>query len=341
MNLILSDNFKYVSLNPENMDDIIKICNLLADNYIEDSKNKFSFDYKPSFMYWYLTSFITHNVGILENDELVGFISGRLNNIMLFNSIKKITEIDFLCVHKRARNNKLCPLLIQEISKCFRNNNIYVDDGIFTSEHKFPNDITHVKYFTRFLNVKKLVDVEYIKTKTDINIIEKAYVLQNTKSNMKLVKIDNITDMDKCYILYNIYFKKFDLYEILTKDEFINTFMNDTISIYKFLDKNNNIVDFISIYNLDVFVLQKKIKMNESHLFYYTNTNNNLKLMLEKLLHILKNNNMDTLVVSNIMDTNNILLKELKFYETNDTNTYYLQDTIIKIPNNKLAKLLF
>ncbi len=63
--------------------------------------------------------------------------------------------------------------------------------------------------------------------------------------------------------------------------------------------------------------------------------------MLEKLLHILKHNNIDNFIVSNIMDTNNILLNELKFFETNDHTTYYFRENNIRVDNNKLAKLLF
>lgn len=350
MSLSLPDNFKCMSFNPQNEDECIIICNLLAENYIEDPKNKFRYDYRPSFMYWYLKSFITHNIGILENNELVGFICGRLNNIMLCNSIKKFVEIDFLCIHKRVRNNKLCPILIQQLYKSFRNNNIYADDCIFTSEYKFTNndkfikanDITFVKYYTRFLNIKKLIDAEYIITKTDIKIIKNIYSLQNTKTNIKLIKVENINnDIDKCYELYNSYFKKFDLYQVLTKDEFITKFINDNIIIYKLVDINNNILDFISYYTLDVFVLKKNMKINDAYLFYYTNTNNYLKLMVEKLLDILKNNNIDTLIATNIMDTTNVILNELKFVETNDSTNYFLKDTMIKIPNDKLAKLLF
>ena len=329
------DDHTIISLNPNNMDDINKICNLLENNYVEDVKNKFRYGYKPSFMQWYLNSFNTHNIGIIYENKLIGFICGRINNIMLMHNIKKITEIDFLCIDKKFRKHDLCPLLIKEITKYYIN---LVDDAIFTSEYKFNNTISNVKYFTKFINIKKLVDAEYIKTTTPVNIIEKIFDMPHITSNMTLIKAEE-KDIDECFKLYNIYFQKFDLYEILTKDEFKKMFFNPHINLYKLVD-NNIIIDFISYYMIDIFVLQKNTKLRDSFMFYYTNITNNLKIMIYLLINKL-DNNIDTFIVSNIMDTDNTILNDLKFYETNDKTTYYFQKETININNNKLAKILF
>jgi glycylpeptide N-tetradecanoyltransferase len=117
-----------------NINDIKLISTFLSDNYVEDQKFRYNYSYE--FMKWYLDD-DSLNVGFFENDELIGFICGKKLNILLNNKEELICEIDFLCVKKNNRNNKLCPMLINEIHKQFNNIGIY--EAIYTSEHNYNN----------------------------------------------------------------------------------------------------------------------------------------------------------------------------------------------------------
>lgn len=56
-------------------------------------------------------------VRVKKNQKLVGFISGIPVTTHCNDKKWKGTEINFLCVHKKLRSNRLAPLLIKEITR--------------------------------------------------------------------------------------------------------------------------------------------------------------------------------------------------------------------------------
>ena len=95
---------------------------LLNENYVEDDDNLFRFDYSPEFLRWalqppgYLQEWHT-GVRITKSNKLVGFISAVPANIRVHDALKKMVEINFLCVHKKLRSKRLAPVLIKEITR--------------------------------------------------------------------------------------------------------------------------------------------------------------------------------------------------------------------------------
>lgn len=96
--------------------------NLLKENYVEDDDNMFRFDYSIDFLRWALSPPGYHKdwiVGVKVNKTLVGFISGIPVTLAIENdeNTVKMTEINFLCVHKKIRAGRLAPVLIKEITR--------------------------------------------------------------------------------------------------------------------------------------------------------------------------------------------------------------------------------
>lgn len=98
----------------------------------------FRFDYSKEFLVWALTPPGYYpewmiGVRVKKNQKLVGFISGIpvhlhvellliLNqHITTSNKVRenkiKMAEINFLCVHKKLRANRLSPVLIKEVTR--------------------------------------------------------------------------------------------------------------------------------------------------------------------------------------------------------------------------------
>ena len=50
-----------------------------------------------------------------KNNELVGFISGIIMNLNVEGKPIKLTEVNFLCVHKDYRNHYMASVLIREV----------------------------------------------------------------------------------------------------------------------------------------------------------------------------------------------------------------------------------
>ena len=308
-----------------NINDINLISTFLSDNYVEDKKFRYNYSYE--FMKWYLDE-DSINVGFFENDELIGFICGKKLNISLNNKEELICEIDFLCVNKNHRNNKLCPMLINEIHKQFNNIGIY--EAIYTSEHNYNNQITHSDYFVRIINAKKLYEIGYI----NYNI---SYDLPKIKGNKHLIKIN---DYIKCFDLYNKYYKRFDCYEIFNQEIFIKRFNNNHIKTFVLIE-NNIILDFISYYSIDITVLNSSNITKDGYLYYYTNNSNNLHKMISLLLYKLKEDEIDSFIALDIMENNVDILEDLKFIKKNINYNYYFLQNNNKIKNNKMAKILF
>lgn len=83
----------------------------------------FRFDYSIDFLRWALNPpgyFKEWVIGVRasKSKKLVGFISGVPVHMMLEKKHKiKMTEINFLCVNKKVRDNRLAPVLIKEITR--------------------------------------------------------------------------------------------------------------------------------------------------------------------------------------------------------------------------------
>jgi glycylpeptide N-tetradecanoyltransferase len=94
---------------------------LLTNNYVEDDDNTYRFDYSREFLRWALTPPGYRPewlVGIRdENNRLVASITGVPVTALVEKDKIKMAEINFLCVHKDHRVNKLAALLISEVTR--------------------------------------------------------------------------------------------------------------------------------------------------------------------------------------------------------------------------------
>jgi glycylpeptide N-tetradecanoyltransferase len=68
-----------------------------------------------------------------------------------------MAEINFLCVNKKLRSNRLAPVLIKEITRRVNRENIW--QAVYTAGVVVPTPLTKARYFHRSLNPIKLIDV--------------------------------------------------------------------------------------------------------------------------------------------------------------------------------------
>jgi len=71
----------------------------------------------------------------------------------------KMTEINFLCVHKKLRANRLAPVLIKEITRRVHMRNMW--QAVYTAGVVIPTPIAETRYYHRSLNPKKLIEVGF------------------------------------------------------------------------------------------------------------------------------------------------------------------------------------
>ena len=84
-----------------------EVYTLLSENYVEDDDNMFRFDYSRDFLQWALKPpgyERDWHVGIrhTQTKKLYAFISGIPAHIRVYDDIRKMVEINFLCVCIRS-----------------------------------------------------------------------------------------------------------------------------------------------------------------------------------------------------------------------------------------------
>ena len=144
-----------------------QVYKLLAENYVEDDDNMFRFDYSTDFLKWALlpplhASYKEWIIGvrIKSSGKIVGFISGVPVQMVLENKNKlTMAEINFLCVNKKLRKNRLAPVLIKEITRRVNIKDIW--QAVYTAGALIPTPIGKARYYHRSLKPKKLIEVNF------------------------------------------------------------------------------------------------------------------------------------------------------------------------------------
>lgn len=101
---------------------IEEVYNLLVQNYVEDDDAMFRFEYSTEFLRWALLPPDGNPdwlVGVRAGKKrrLFGMITGIPVKMNLNGREVTCAEINFLCVHKQLRAQRLAPVLIKEITR--------------------------------------------------------------------------------------------------------------------------------------------------------------------------------------------------------------------------------
>ena len=147
------------------LDQLDEVYNLLASNYVEDDDSMFRFAYPQQFLQWSLFSFslilsvfilVVHffrallvpgyrpdwhvGVRVSANRKLVGFITGIPVHIHVYDKEADMAEINFLCVHKKLRAQRLAPVLIKEITRRVNLTEVWQVSHTWNEKGKLPNE---------------------------------------------------------------------------------------------------------------------------------------------------------------------------------------------------------
>jgi glycylpeptide N-tetradecanoyltransferase len=148
-------------LDPAQAHEVYK---LLSENYVEDDECMFRFDYSVPFLQWALTP--PHfnrewHVGVraISSGKLMGCITAVPANVRIYDEVKEMVEINFLCVHKKLRTKRLAPVLIKEITR--RVNVTGRWQACYTAGVYLPKPIGQSRYYHRSLQPKKLIDIKF------------------------------------------------------------------------------------------------------------------------------------------------------------------------------------
>jgi glycylpeptide N-tetradecanoyltransferase len=252
-------------------------------------------------------------------------------------NVIKMLDVDFLCVSPKLRNCGMAQTLIKEITR--RSTILGIEQATFTSSRLVPKPVTEVHYYHRPLNFKKLLEIGFchLDKSKDVEHVNKLYSLPDNSEEQFIEMMPEHLDM--VFDLFNEYNDRYNFYPKYSKDEFSYWILNSNVRAYVYVE-NNVVKDFISYY-----ILPSKIKndsnrnINCAYLYYYSSVNLTIYKLFTNLMVEAKNNNIDVINLTTIME-NKLILEACNCVEGTGSMFYYLYN--YKIPDlrsNQIAKI--
>ncbi len=317
----LPNDYEWYDLDLNNENDIEDLYQLLANHYVEEEDEIYRADYSKTLLKWALMPpnyKASWHIGIRvkNNKKLVAFISGIPSNVSIYDEIKKMVIIDFLCVHKKLRSKRLTPVLIKEISRRAARKEYF--QAIYTCGKYYQKELAKMCYFHRTINVQKMIDIEFqsLKQKMTMKLTKRLYALPE-QPTLNIRPLEE-KDIPKVFSLFQSYISQFKVYPIFNEEDFRYWFLpkdKDILYCNVVLNETNDITDMFSFFCLPSKILKHKnkhSKFRSAFSFYNITTKTSYKDLIENSLIMAKNNNFDIYTCLDIME-NETVFSELKF----------------------------
>jgi glycylpeptide N-tetradecanoyltransferase len=350
----LPDEFEWSTVDVTDSEQLDEVYDLLHHNYIEDDDATFRFKYSPAFLNWALKPpgwNAEWNVGVRvkTTKKLIGFIAGIPGKLRVrANDPIDITEINFLCVHKKLRSKRLAPVLIREVTR--RVNLTGIWQALYTAGIVLPSPVSTCRYYHRSINWPKLYDVGFSPlpygSTAAKQVARFALPVEPTLPNLRPMEKKDVAQVTE---LLNAYLGRFDIAPIFNEEEVVHWFLNiqstskheNVVYSYVTADESSKITDFISFYGLESTVLgnPNHNSINVGYAFYYATSvaldfnldskqrdaklKTRLTTLFQNALIFAKKFNFDVFNALTLLD-NNLFLDDLKFGPGDGFLNYYL-----------------
>ena len=229
-------NQLYLTANNNQLEEVYE---LLTNHYVEDEEAMFRFNYSVSFLNWCVSQ-SQHalpypnkpralkspgwrkewHVGVraTKSQKLVAFISGVPVQLRVRANTLNCSEVNFLCIHKKLRDKRLTPVLIQEITRrCYQ---VGVWQAIYTAGIVLPTPVATCRYYHRSLDWLKLHEVGFSPMphgSTKARQISRYQLPSNTATKglrpMQSKDLEAVLDLSKRYL------ERFDTAPMFTAEE--------------------------------------------------------------------------------------------------------------------------
>ena len=338
----LPTGFHWDTLDVMNEATLAEIYHLLKDHYVEDDDAMFRFNYSKDFLRWALTPpgwLKFWHVGLRANNsnKLVGFISGVPATIAIRGAQKtdegdkvekRMSEINFLCVHKKLRSKRVAVVLIKEITRRCNEKGIF--QAVYTAGTLLPRPVVTTRYHHRNINCQKLVDIKFSFMSANMNMkrMKRLYQLPEDTSIPGLRKLEE-GDLPQVCQLLNNYLSKFHFHPVYDEAELLHWLHRGqelgVMTAYVVEGKEKNITDLISFYVVPSTVVNHSVHSSLNAVYAYFNvaTSVSLEKLMSDALVLAEKGGADVFNALDIMD-NTEFLKPLKFGVGDGQLNYYI-----------------
>lgn len=189
-----------------------------------------------------------------------------------------MSEIDFLCVHKKLRSKRLAPVLIKEVTR--RCNLLGVFQALYTVGIVLPTPISSCRYYHRALDWVKLYDVGFSALPTGSS--KARQIARNhlpSETSTPGLRPMESKDVEGVHNLLNRYMERFELSHVFTREEVEHSFIDKESDpadkvVWAYVveePETHKITDFMSFYSLESSIIQneKHDIIKAAYLYYY------------------------------------------------------------------------
>lgn len=289
----LPKDFEWSTLDINDPKQNKEVYDLLSLNYVEDDFAAFRFQYSADFLAWALKPpgyYKEWHIGVRvsSNKKLVAFISGVPMTLRVRGRIILVSEINYLCVHKKLRSKRLAPVLIKEVTRQCHLKGIF--QAIYTAGVVLPTPVSVCRYYHRSLNIPKLVETRFCHVPRNMTLARMIRV-NKLPSSTSLVGLREMEERDVHQVaeLFARYMKRFDMVPLFSVDEARHQFMSgmgrgevgdggigrrEGQVTWTYVVENpeaHKITDFFSFYSLPSTIINntKHPLLEAAYLFYY------------------------------------------------------------------------
>ncbi|KAK6264251.1 hypothetical protein QUC31_012384 [Theobroma cacao] len=334
----LPNMYEWVTCDIDSDEMCTEVYKLLANNYVEDDENMFRFNYSKEFLHWAVRPpgyFKSWHIGVRvkSSKKLVAFITGVPARIRVRDDVVNMAEVNFLCVHKKLRSNRLAPVMIKEVTRRVHLENIW--QAAYTAGIVIPTPITSCQYWHRSLNPKKLIEVGFSRLGARMTMSRtiKLYKLPESTvtpgfRKMELRDVPAVTRLLRNYLSQFVVAPDFSEHDVehwlLPTEGVVDSYIVES-------SETHEITDFCSFYTLPSLILgnQNHSTLKAAYSYYNISTKTPLLQLMNDALIVAKQKDFDVFNALDVMH-NESFLKELKFGPGDGSLHYYLYNYRIR-----------
>ncbi|XP_073463827.1 glycylpeptide N-tetradecanoyltransferase 1 [Aquarana catesbeiana] len=327
----LPHGFTWDALDLSDRSVLKELYTLLNENYVEDDDNMFRFDYSSEFLIWALRppGWLPQwhcGVRVISSKKLVGFISAIPATMKIYDTIKKMVEINFLCVHKKMRAKRVAPVLIREITRRVNMEGIF--QAVYTAGVVLPKPVATCRYWHRSLNPRKLIEVKFSHLSRNMTMQRtmKLYRLPETAKTPGL-KAMELRHVPAVHRLLNQYLSQFNLSPFMNEEEVKHWLLpqENIIDTFVVETPEGEITDFVSFCTLPSTIMNHPThkSLKAAYSFYNVHTKTPLVDLMNDALIVAKSKGFDVFNALDLME-NKTFLEKLKFGIGDGNLQYYL-----------------
>ncbi|KAJ2082613.1 glycylpeptide N-tetradecanoyltransferase [Coemansia sp. RSA 988] len=266
-----SDQMEWCVVDVDSEEEMKELYVLLTENYVEDADSMFRFNYSAEFLSWALKSpgfQKDWHVGVrdVSSKQLIAFISGIPMELMVRDKTMTMAEINFLCLHKSLRGQRMTPLLIKEVTRRIHQQGIF--QAVYTVGRLLPKPVTTCRYYHRSLNPKKLMETGFSQKLDPLQLSKLSAILRlPSKTSTPGLRPMRKSDVGQVRKLANRFLKsRYEMVPIFRTDaEVAHWFMPRDKVIWTFVVEDQEhpgkLSDFFSFYSLSSTALKSEARL--------------------------------------------------------------------------------